>query len=355
MHIKSLKVYCDIVRHRSFSRAAEENDISQSGASQVVHQLEHRLGVKLIDRSKRPFVLTPEGEIYYDGCRSLVERYHALEDKIRTLHEEVIGRVRVASIYSVGLHHMSRYVQDFLSKYPKANVRLEYLHPHRVYDAVENDKADLGLVSYPRASRTLCAIEWRDEPMVLVCAPTHRLATRPMISFSELESERLVGFDEDLTIRHEIDRVLALHGVEPNVVMEFDNIETIKRAIEIDAGVGLLPEPTVIHEVAAGTLSAVRLETDELVRPLGIIHRRGKELSTTARRFIDLLQKEASTDVWSGNRSDAASSVPAANGRGGRRSEEGELVSAGTPSASGTSSDGNGHASQPRAAGVKAR
>jgi DNA-binding transcriptional LysR family regulator len=354
MHIKSLKIYCDNVRHRSFSRAAEENDISQSGASQVVHQLEQRLGVKLIDRSKRPFVLTPEGEIYYDGCRALVERYNALEDKIRTLHEEVVGRVRIASIYSVGLHHMSRYVQDFLSKYPKANVRLEYLHPHRVYDAIENDKAELGLVSYPRSSRTLCAIEWRDEPMVLVCAPGHRLARRATIGFNELDGERLVGFDEDLTIRHEIDRVLALHGVQPNVVMEFDNIETIKRAIEIDAGVGLLPEPTVMREVAAGTLASVRLETDELVRPLGIIHRRGKELSSTARRFIDLLQKAASTEDWSEHRSDAPTSAPSGNGRNGEHAEEGELVSPGTMP-SGKAGGGNGHAPQPRAAGMKAR
>src|SRR5687768_13934580 len=98
MHLKSIKVFCDIVQQRSFSRAADENDISQSGASQLVHQLEHRLGVKLIDRSKRPFVLTPEGEIYYEGCRGLVDTYFALEDKVRTLHQEVVGRVRVASI-----------------------------------------------------------------------------------------------------------------------------------------------------------------------------------------------------------------------------------------------------------------
>ena len=176
MQLKSLKVFCDVVGWRSFSRAADENGISQSGASQVVHQLEHRLGVKLIDRSKRPFVLTPEGETYYEGCRKLVQRYDALEDQVRTLHEEVSGRVRVASIYSVGLHHMSRYLQKFLSQYPKANVRLEYQHPHRVYEAVEKDQADLGLVSYPRSSRTIEALGWREEPMVLVCAPGHRLA-----------------------------------------------------------------------------------------------------------------------------------------------------------------------------------
>ena len=292
VQLKGLKVFCDVVRQRSFSRAADENDISQSGASQLVQQLEEGLGVKLIDRSKRPFVLTPEGEVYYDGCREVVERYFAVEDRVRTLHQEVAGRVRVASIYSVGLHHMNRCLQDFLGQHPKANVRLEYLHPDRVYQAVVDDLADLGLVSYPKSSRTIKALAWREEPMVLVCAPSHALGSRRRISLGELDGQKMVGFDSGLTIRREIDRVLQLHEATVEVVMEFDNIETIKRAIEIDAGIGLLPEPTVRREVEAGTLTVVPLDTDELVRPLGIIHRRGKELSTTAKRFIDLLQRQ---------------------------------------------------------------
>ncbi|MGH7135960.1 MAG: LysR family transcriptional regulator, partial [Pirellulales bacterium] len=149
VQLKGLKVFCDVVRQRSFSRAADDNGISQSGASQLVQQLEEGLGVKLLDRSKRPFVLTPEGQVYYDGCREVVERYFAVEDRVRRLHEEVAGRVRVALIYSVGLHHMNRCLQEFMSQHPKANVRLEYLHPDRVYQAVEEDVAELGLVSYP--------------------------------------------------------------------------------------------------------------------------------------------------------------------------------------------------------------
>src|SRR5262245_6845117 len=323
MQLKSLKIFCDVVGWRSFSRAADENGISQSGASQVVHQLEQRLGVKLIDRSKRPFVLTPEGEAYYEGCRKLVQRYDALEDQVRTLHEEVSGRVRVVSIYSVGLHHMNRYLQRFLSRYPKANVRLEYQHPHRVYEAVEKDQADLGLVSYPRASRTIEALGWREEPMTLVCAPNHRLAGRGRIALEDLAGENVIGFDSDLTIRREIDRVLQLHGAEVRVIMEFDNIETIKRAIEIDAGVALLPEPTVLREVAAGSLVAVPLASDELVRPLGIIHRRGKELGITTRRFIELLQSQ--TDFADGDGAAAGASgehaAVEASGMNGESSE----------------------------------
>jgi DNA-binding transcriptional LysR family regulator len=295
MHLKSLKVFCDVVGRRSFSRAAAENGISQSGASQIVNALEEHLGVKLIDRTKRPFVLTPEGEVYYEGSRKLVQRYFALEEEVRTLHEEVAGRVSVASIYSIGLSHMNRFVQRFLQTYPKANVRVQYQHPNRVYELVETDQVDLGLVSFPRSSRTIRATTWREEPMVLVCAPGHRLATRERVSLEELHGLEMIAFDADLEIRHEIDRALAAKGVEVRVAMEFDNTETIKRAVEIDAGVSLLPAPTVDREVAAGALAAIPLVGSDLVRPIGIIQRRGKELGKTAHRFMQLLLKQSSS------------------------------------------------------------
>jgi DNA-binding transcriptional LysR family regulator len=293
MHVKSLKVFCDVVGRRSFSRAADENGISQSGASQMVHQLEERLGVKLIDRSKRPFVLTAEGQVYYDGCRKLVQRMAALEEEVRTLHQDVAGKVSVAAIYSVGLSHLNQYVREFLSQHPKANVRLEYQHPDRVYELVKQDRVDIGLVSYPKSSRSVKAIPWREEPMVMVCAPAHPLAERGSVRLAELHGLDLVSFDQNLQIRREVDRTLAAREVECNVVMEFDNIETIKRAIEINAGFGLLPAPTVEREVAFGTLVTVGLSDVQMVRPLGIIHRRGKEVGKSARRFMNLLRERA--------------------------------------------------------------
>ncbi len=309
MQLKPLKVFCDVVGRRSFSRAADENGISQSGASQVVHQLETGLGVKLIDRSKRPFVLTQEGETYYAGCRKLVNRYLALEEEVRTMHQEVSGRVRVAAIYSVGLHHMDCCLKQFLGQHPKADVRLEYQHPSRVREMVEQDQADLGLVSYPKSSRTIKAVDWREDPMVLVCAPSSRFAKLSETSLQQLNGADMVGFDHDLGIRREIDRVLHQHRVDANVVLEFDNIETIKRAIEIDTGVGLLPRTTVKRETESGTLVAVSLAADEFARPLGIIYRRNKEFGATARRFMELLRSEGNATTTG-----TAESVAASNG-----------------------------------------
>jgi len=293
MHLKSLKIYCDVVARQSFSRAADENGISQSGASQVVHQLEQRLDVKLIDRSKRPFVLTPEGRMFYDGCREIVDRYRALIGEVRTLHDAVEGQVSVAAIYSVGLYRMNGYVQEFLSQHPKANVRLEYQHPDRVYGLVDGDQADLGLVSYPKATRRIRVVPWREEPMVLVCAPQHPLARYEAIALPQLAGYDVVAFVRGLSIRRHIDRTLAACGTEVHVAMEFDNIETVKRAVEIDAGVSLLPAATVDREVEVGTLVVVPLIDRPLNRPLGILCRRGKRLSRTVSWFLDLLENHA--------------------------------------------------------------
>ncbi len=293
--MKALKIFCDVVSRRSFSRAAANNGLTQSGASQVVHQLEERLGVKLIDRSKRPFVLTAEGEVYYEGCRGIVQRYFALEDHVRMLRQEVAGRVRVASIYSVGLSHMNEFIQHFMGLYPKANIRLDYEHPARVYELVEEDQIELGLVSFPKSSRNIVALAWREEPMVFVCSPQHALAQPGPIRLEDLQGVNMVGFDAGLKIRRVIDSALARHGVEAQVVMAFDNIETLKRAIEINAGVSLLPEPTVVREVQMGTLVVRPLANETLVRPIGIVYRRGKELGATAHRFMQLLREYPSS------------------------------------------------------------
>jgi len=291
MQLKSLKIFCDIVRRRSFSQAALENGISQSSASQVVHQLEEQLGVQLLDRSKRPFVLTPEGECYFDGSLQLVSKYAQLKEKVRALHDETSRRLLVASIYSVGLAHMSAFMRQFSSKHPNAQVRLEYLHPARVYEVVENGEVDLGLVSYPQQSRSLDSTSWRNEPLVMVCHPEHRLALRQTIALNDLAGEPFVAFEKDLRIRAEIDRALLAAKVEVNIDQEFDNVETMKRAIEVNEGLSILPEPTLSRELASRTLARIPLE-ENLQRPLGIIHRRDREFGKIGQQFIQLLRTE---------------------------------------------------------------
>lgn len=290
MNIETIRLFCDVVQHQSFSRGAAANEVSQSAATQSVHRMERHFGVQLVDRTKRPFVLTPEGQACYEGLREMLEVYDSVEARVRSLRKEVGGTVRVAAIYSIGLHDMSRCMQQFMRRYPKAKVRLEYLRPNKIYDAVLNSEIDLGVVSYPASSADIAVVPLRSERMVLVCHPEHKLAGRKAITAEHLRDEGFVAFDRDLIIRKEVDRYLRQRSVSVRVVMEFDNIETIKQAVEIGAGISILPEPTVRRETQAGSLVAVRLIAPQLERPIGIIHRQRKTFTPTAMKFMELLK-----------------------------------------------------------------
>jgi len=293
MNIETLRIFCDVVQHQSFSRGAAANEVSQSAATQSVHRMERHFGIQLVDRSKRPFVLTPEGQACYEGFREVLELYDSVEAQVRSLRMEITGVVRVAAIYSVGLHDMGRCMQEFMRRYPKARVRLEYLHPNRVYEAVLNSGVDLGIVSYPAPSPEISVIPLRSERMVVVCHPEHPLTKREAVTAEHLEGEDFISFDRDLSIRKEIDRFLRQRSVSIHTVMEFDNIETIKQAVAIGAGVSILPEPTVRREAQSGTLAVVRLIAPELRRPIGIIHRSRKLFTPTAGKLIELLQESS--------------------------------------------------------------
>ena len=302
MQLETLKLFCDVVRLRSISRGAAESGVTQSAASQAIQQLEAEFDVQLLDRSRRPLQPTEEGRGFYEACRTLLAGFERARGDLATSRQRVEGTVRVAAIYSVGLHDMSRHMQPFMAMHPHARVLLECLHPHKVVEAVLEDEADLGILSYPPASRALEILPLREEPMVLVCHPSHRLARRRLVGPADLQGERFVAFDHDLPIRRAIDKVLRQAGVRVDVVMQFDNIETIKQAIAIAAGISILPRPAVLKEVGIRTLASVPLGIRGLVRPVAIIHRKGRRLPPAVARFIEALRAGGGDEVPSASR-----------------------------------------------------
>jgi DNA-binding transcriptional LysR family regulator len=294
MQIEALKVFCDVARLRSFSQAAAASRLSQPAVSQIVLHLEQRLGVQLIDRSTRPFRLTPQGQIYYEGCKGLFEQYIELETSVRRSQTELAPMVQLAAIYSVGLSDMHQYVERFTQLLPNAEVHIEYLHPDLVYQRVFDGTADLGLVSYPKKSRDLMALPWREEAVVLACAPGDPIARQSRVKPAQLE---WVGFDTNLVIHKRIDAFLRRYRVHVDVQARFDNIESIKRAVELSTGVALLPLPTIEREIKAGTLVAVPLARAKLVRPVAIIHRRQRRLSSAVQCFVDVLRQVEASDA----------------------------------------------------------
>jgi DNA-binding transcriptional LysR family regulator len=288
------KLFRDIAHARSLSRAASLNGISQSAATQHIQELEKRLGVQLLDRSTRPLGLTRGGKLYADLCRDVLRRE---EDFIAALDEvkaEVEGTVRVASIYSIGLSEMPHLREEFALCCPGAQLHLEYLRPDKVYEAVLEDQADLGFISYPEHRRELTVIPWREERMTVAVYPTHAFAGRGMIVPEDLDGQDFIAFDEEVIIRRELDRFFRDHGVKVSIVMQFDNIQSIKEAVVLGSGISILPERTMQTELEQKRLISIPLHAPELVRPTGIIHRRRKKLTRAARQFLNLVVR---TDI----------------------------------------------------------
>ncbi len=294
MQLESLKVFCDVARYRSFSQAAEANDITQSAASQIVSQLEKRLGIQFVDRSTRPLRLTEEGERFHRGCEDIVKRFAELMDSFQS-GTDTRTTVRVAAIYSVGLRDMHRYVEKFQEILPGGEVHIDYLSPDKVQERVLDETVDLGLLSFAKSSREQVVLPWRQEPFVLACAPTHPLAVFESVPPSEVCGQEFIAFDKGLVIRREVDRFLREHEVDFKITHEFDNIENIKKAVEAGAGVALLPEPTLKPEINAGVIRAVKLHGSTFGRPLCIVHRK-HQLNRATMLFVDILQAGINDD-----------------------------------------------------------
>lgn len=271
------------------SKGAAHCGVSQSAASQHVQDVEKRLGVTLFDRTKRPLELTPAGEIYAAFCRDTLRREDEFRVELEGIKRDVVGTVRVVSIYSIGLSEMSRLHQEFSERYPLAQLEVEYMRPERIYEAVRTGAADLGLVSYPESNREIEAVLWRREEMQVAAPPSHPLAGFAEVNPADLDGIPFIAFDEDLSIRRELDRFLRAQGVNVHVVMNFDNIQTIKEAVALGSGVSILPARTMQSEIEQGRLVAIRLNAPELSRPVGIVRRRRKHFHRAAEGFMELL------------------------------------------------------------------
>jgi DNA-binding transcriptional LysR family regulator len=289
MYIETFKVFCDLAETGSFSKAASLNSITQSAVSQRIRVLENHFRVVLVERGRRNFSLTPEGAAFLEASKEILDVYNHLGDRLHELSNVIGGELRIASIYSIGLHELPPLLKTFRRNHPGVEVHVEYRRSTQVYAEVLSGDVDFGLVAYP-AQRPSLQIEIFDEDeLVLICHPNHALARCKSITLPQLNGEKLISFEPDLPTRKVIDRHLREQRVQIEHTMEFDNIETVKRAVEIESGVSIVPRNTVRQEVESRALVAVEIAEPKLARPLGIISRRGRSRSPAQKEFVALL------------------------------------------------------------------
>jgi DNA-binding transcriptional LysR family regulator len=312
MQIETLKVFCDLSETESFTKAAQINDITQSAVSQQIRSLENQFRATLIERSKKKFRLTREGQILYEHSKQIIQTYDMLRAQLQELRDVVSGTLRVATIYSIGLYDLPPYLKRFLKTHRTVNVHVEYHRANRVYEDVLSNVCDVGLVAFAvKESRLEVIPLWRDK-LVLVCSPRHPLASRESVPLSSLRGERFISFEPDIPTRRAIDKALRAEGVEVQHVMEVDNIETVKRAVEIELGISVIPQSTVATEVRNGTLAQIEIAGADFARPVSAILKKSKVLSPAMKQFLSILKDTKPAPDGGSDIAETAPPAPAA-------------------------------------------
>ena len=290
MQLLLFKVFSDLAETSSFSQAARLNAVTQSAVSQQIKALEQRFGSRLIERGKRNFSLTPEGRVFLGAAREILSVVGDLDARLGEMRETVAGDLRLAAVLSVGLHELPAYTRQFMRQHPQVKIHTDYLRSSEVYTAVLSGKTDAGFVAYPVARRGLaCEVIWRDR-LVVVCSPSHRLARRARVALSDLSGEKFIAFAADQPTRKALDRALRAARVSIRPQMEFDNVETVKRTVEIGDAVSILPQATLANEQRAGSLVPIGITGADIWRPVGVVTRRNRTGSPALLGFLELLR-----------------------------------------------------------------
>ena len=289
MQIENFKIFADLVETKSFSKSAKLNGITQSAVSQQARAMERHFKTLLIDRSQKQFQLTREGQRVYDAAKEMLHTYEKLLSELQEMKKVISGTIRISTIYSIGLHELPPFIKKFLHDFPSVNVRVEYRRSNLVYEDILHNSVDFGLVAFPIKQRQIEVLPFRNDQLVLITHPQHALSKRTDIEVKDLSGQKFIGFDPDIPTRKAVDQIFREHKLEIEPVMEFDNIETVKRAVEIDHGIAIVPQATVAQEQKQGTLTVLHFKGKEFTRPLAILHRKGRVLTPAMKKFIETL------------------------------------------------------------------
>lgn len=292
MHIETLKVFCDLVDLESFSLAAERNFITQSAVSQQIRTLEDKFNRRLLERvrGRREVKLTPAGDVFYKESKKVLAAFDELQESLRGVVGKIGGTVKVATVYSVGLHELPSKVREFMTKFPAAKIDLEYSRTTRVVRDVLSGAVELGVLAFPEPRRGLTIAPMPDNRLVLIAPPDHKFAKKKKVKVADLNDEDFVLFERDVPTRKATDKIFKENGVEVKKIAEFDNIETIKRAVEVGFGLAIVPETAVTEAKRLGTIAVIELAEKYWIRSVGVIYRSDRNLSLAAKKFVQLLE-----------------------------------------------------------------
>lgn len=293
MKISQLKIFADLAATGSFSEAARLNGISQSAVSQLVQKLEKELSASLVDRTQKRFALTPEGAALQRRAREIHTLYEKTRIELLELRNIVGGTVRVGVIPTLAANStFPEILRRFMEDNPQVSLQLFPEPGASISKKIASGALDIGIVVADKKSRTEEVFPLYDDPLVAIFSPGNTLSRQRDVSLKELKTFPFLSYSEELSMRRIVDAAFRAAALECAPAKTFNSLEVLKRAVELDKGVAIVPAIAVRAEVSSKTLCARKIRGAEaLTRPIAAIARKNRPLTPAMQKFIEMLKK----------------------------------------------------------------
>lgn len=292
MDINQLEVLVTVARERSFSRAAEVMKRTQPAISQAIRRLEDDIGEQLFDRSSKDGTLTLAGEVLLGHAVQMLNLRQNAKTAIAEMRDLRYGKVTISANEHT-VFFLLPVIEEFRRRHPLIKIEVRRGVASRIPEQITAREVELGVISFTPHDDSLRSLSVMSDRLVLIVSPRHALAGRSNVSITQLGDETFVAHNAPSPYRQRVIAAFEKHKTNLNIAVELPSLEAIKKLVENDVGVALIPRLTASAEIAADRLCAVAVNEMKLERKLNIIYRRNSELSYAAKAFLETAKEGA--------------------------------------------------------------
>lgn len=287
MDLDQLHTFLEIVRLKSFSKAAQTCYRTQPAISAQVRQLEQELNTTLFERLGTRISLTTAGKIFADYAEQILELRKRAQDQINELERVPRGELVIAANEATCIYVLPDVFSQYKKRFPNVQLLVDRSYGSRVVQAVTDNLADFGITQLPVQEKKLQVVKIHSDEIKLVTPIGHPLSLKDKIVSQDLADQPLL-LPKSGTTRSRLNAWMELIEDHIQISMELDSSEMIKRFVMAGLGLSFLAGSTCQEEVAAGKLATISLSPEPMVRRLGLIYRKDKALSKAALGFIEV-------------------------------------------------------------------
>jgi DNA-binding transcriptional LysR family regulator len=291
MDARDLQIFLSVAKHLNYTRAAEEVNLSQPSVSVRMRELEHDLGAKLFEQLGKKIALTEAGQLLVPYATRVIAAMSDARHAIDELQGLERGLLRIGASTTPGMYIIPRTIANFKRHYPKIEVHLAVKDTRQIEDGVIRNEFDFGFVGGHLAGDEVDVLAWMTDQLALVVPSNHHLARKKSVTIADLRRERFILREAGSATRAAVARHLKKAALEVETVMEMENPESVKKAVQSGLGIAFISKFAIETELKAKSLVAIRVNGLDINRELKIVYRKDKHLGRAAQKFIDMARK----------------------------------------------------------------